>query len=228
LRHAIFTAAGTRGSRHRARSVIRMAQLIVAAGVVGGLLSLLDPIPYVRDVLRNRTRPHRGTWLIWSVLACVALAAQAAQGGGWSLLVLGVQAASTSLILVLSIRRGVGGASTVEIALLVVAAAGLAGWALSSEPVVATLCVLAADLVGAAMMVPKTWQDPWSETLSTFWLTAGAALSGAVAVGALDAALLLYPMYFLLINVITASLILGRRIALGSRTGAAPALTDPA
>ena len=221
-------AVGARGPLRPGQSLTRMANLLATAGVIGGLLSLIDPVPYVRDILRGRTHPHRGTWLIWSVLACVALASQWAQNGGWSLVVLTVQAASTTLILVLSIRRGVGGASAVEVALLVVAGAGVAGWALSSEPVVATLCVLAADLVGAAMMVPKTWRDPWSETLATFWLTAAAATLGAIAVGSLDVSLLLYPVYFTVINLVTASLILVRRLVLTARSEATGALTEPA
>jgi len=196
----------------------RVEDLLVVAGVIGGLLSLADPVPYVRDVLRRRTSPHRGTWLIWSVLACVALASQWAQNGGWSLLMLSLQAASTTLILLLSVRHGVGGASAVEIGLLVIAGAGVAGWMLSSEPVVATACVMVADLVGAAMMVPKTWHDPWSETLSTFWLAAAAAAMGALAVGALDPSLLLYPVYLVVIDGGTASLILVRRKALTARS----------
>ena len=56
-----------------------------------------------------------------------------------------------------------------------------------TEPVIATACVVAADLNGAAMMVPKTLPRSWlRETLATFAL---ASLSGALAagvVGALD------------------------------------------
>ena len=60
-------------------------------------------------------------------------------------------------------------------------------------------------------MVPKTWRDPGSETLSCFAL---AGLSGALAVGAvgaLDVSLLVYPAYFCLVNFAMALLILERR-----------------
>jgi hypothetical protein len=196
--------------------------LPAVAGVVGGLLSSVDPIPYIRDTLRGRTHPHRGTWLIWSVLACVALSAQWAQDGAWSLVVLALQAASMTLILLLSIRRGVGGASAVEVALLVLAGVGVAGWLWSTQPLVAMLCVLAADLIGSLMMLPKTWRDPWSETLSTFWLSALAAALGTVAVGSWAPQLLLYPAYLTVVDVVTASLILGRRRVLTPRRAVRP------
>jgi hypothetical protein len=83
--------------------------------------------------------------------------------------------------------------------------------------VIATTCVVAADLVGAAMMVPKTYRDPSSETLATFGF---ASLSGALAVGAVgvpDPSLLLYPAYYCLANGALAVLIHYRRRQLASQ-----------
>ena len=54
--------------------------------------------------------------------------------------------------------------------MLAVAAGGVVGWLVAGEPVVATACVVAADLIGVAMMLPKTYRDPESETLATFAL----------------------------------------------------------
>jgi hypothetical protein len=98
--------------------------------------------------------------------------------------------------------------------IIAVAGAGVLGWIVLDEPVIATACVVAADLLGAAMMVPKTYRDPHSETLSTFAL---ASVSGALAVGAvgaLEASLLVYPVYFMLVNGALAVFIHQRRRAL--------------
>ena len=67
--------------------------------------------------------------------------------------------------------------------MLAVAAGGVVGWLVADEPIVATACVVAADLIGTAMMLPKTYRDPESETLVTFALAsvAGALAAGAVA-----------------------------------------------
>jgi hypothetical protein len=93
------------------------------------------------------------------------------------------------------------------------AAVGIAGWLASSEPLVATACVILADLAGAALMLPKTWRDPHSETLSTFLLAAAAGCLSATAVGALELNLLLYPAYFAVVNAIIAAVIMLRRRA---------------
>ncbi len=182
-------------------------------GVAAAIVSMLDLVPYVRDTLRHLTRPHRGTWLIWSVLGTTGFASQLADGGTWSLLMVGVETASTVLVFALSLRFGMGGVGAYDLCLTSTAALGVAGWAISSHPVVATTFVVVADAVGVALMIPKTWRDPWSETLSTYSLAGTAGVLSAAAVGAMDVSLLLYPVYFALANGGTAAVIAYRRHA---------------
>jgi hypothetical protein len=191
--------------------------LAALLGVSAGLVGVVDTVPYLRDVLRGSTRPHRGTWLIWSALAVVVCLSQWADGASWSLIMLLTQAVLTTAVFSVAIVRGQGGTTIVELALIAVAGAGVAGWLLSGEPLVATVCVVAADLIAAAMMVPKTYRDPGSETLATFVY---ASIGGALAAGAVGVAdnagatLLLYPIYYCLANGAIAVLIHHRRTVL--------------
>jgi hypothetical protein len=191
-------------------------------GTLAGIISVLDAIPYIRDVLRGATRPHRGTWLIWSSLAIVALLSQLADGAGWSILMVAGQALATGLIFAFSLRRGEGGLSRLDLAMITVAALGVGGWLFLDEPVVATACVVLADTLGVCLMLPKTWRDPSSETRLTYVLASVAGFLSMFAVGALDASLLLYPIYFFLGNGLIAVVITVRARAL------APAAPRPA
>jgi hypothetical protein len=137
-----------------------MTEIAPLLGVLAGVIGVADMIPYVRDTLRGTTRPHRGTWLIWGALAIVVFFSQLADGASWSLIMAATAALLNSLIFALSIRRGVGGVTTVELVMIVVAGGGVVGWLVADEPVVATACVVAADLIGAAMMAPKAYRDP--------------------------------------------------------------------
>ncbi len=112
--------------------------LVALLGIAAVLVAVTDLVPYVRDILRGLTQPHRGTWLIWSTLGVVVLGSQAADGATWSLALVGAQAVTTILVLVLSLRFGVGGASRADLSLIGLAALGVGGWAISSRPVVAT------------------------------------------------------------------------------------------
>jgi hypothetical protein len=127
------------------------------------------------------------------------------------------QAVLTSAVFVLSIRRGEGGLSRADMLMITLAGVGVIGWIVAGEPAIATACVVAADLIGVAMMAPKTYRDPGSETLATFEL---ASLSGALAAGAAgvaDPSLLLYPAYYCLANGAIAGLIYYRRKLIASQ-----------
>ena len=191
-----------------------MTDVAPALGVLAGVVGIADTIPDVGDILRGTTRPHRGTWLIWSVLSIVVCLSQRADGASWSLLMVGTQAVLTSLIFVLAIPRGEGGVSASDAILIAIASGGVIGWIVADEPIVATGCVVAADLIAAAMMVPKTFRDPESETLATFALASLSGMLAAGAVGTPDASLLLYPIYFGLVNGAIAILIHHRRAVL--------------
>jgi hypothetical protein len=188
----------------------------VAAGLAAAALSLIDPLPYLQDVVRGTTRPQRGTWCIWTVLGVTAFLSQWAGGATWSQLMLGRHAARGSQTLQVWVSPGGGGCGPVDVALTSVAAVGVAGWLATSQPLVGTVCVIVADLAAFALMLPKTWRDPGSETLSTFVLAAAAGGLGAVAVGSLRPALLLYPTYYALVNGTTAAVIHLRRTTLAT------------
>jgi hypothetical protein len=187
-----------------------MGAATVVFGVLAGIVSILDAIPYARDVIRRTTRPQRATWFIWSMLAIVALASQLADGATWSIVMVATQAMVTTLVLLLSIRHGEGGLSPLDLTAVAIATLGVLGWFVFSTPVIATACVVFADTLGVALMLPKTWREPSSETFTTFALASAAGLLSALAVASLDASLLLYPVYFFVANGLIASIIVIR------------------
>jgi hypothetical protein len=106
-------------------------------GVLAGLIGALDTIPYLRDVLRGSTRPHRGTWLIWSALAVVVCLSQWADGASWSLIMMLTQAVFTTAVFGVAIFRGQGGVTTTELVLVAGAQRASAGgccWTNPSSP----------------------------------------------------------------------------------------------
>ncbi len=198
-----------------------MIELAPVFGVLAGVVGVVDTVPYVRDILRGSTRPHRGTWLIWGMLAIVVCLSQRADGASWSLVMAGTQAVLTGFIFVLAIRWGEGGVTAADGILIAIAAAGMTGWVVVDEPMVATVCVIVADVIAAAMMVPKVHRDPGSETLVTFALAGAGGALAVGAVGVADASLLAYPIYYCLVNWAMALFIHQRR----SLALAAPAPT---
>jgi hypothetical protein len=183
-------------------------------GVFAGILQLVATAPYVRDIVRGTTKPQRATWAIWATLSFVVLASQWASGATWSLTLTIGQALSCGTVLALSLRHGVGGVTRLELALLGLAGLGVAGWLLIDDPVVATCSVVVADIVAVALMLPKTYRDPGSETLATYAIGVASTLFALAAVGSTAASLLIYPVYILFADGAVAAVILRRRRAL--------------
>jgi hypothetical protein len=189
------------------------SDLLPLLGLSAALVGIADTIPYLRDMLRGTTRPHRGTWLIWSLLSVLVFLSQRADGASWSLVAAGTQVVLNGLILALAACRGVGGLSAGDRVVLAIAAGGAIGWAVADAPFVATTCVVVADVLALAMMVPKTYRDPGSETLATFVLAAVGGALATLAVGSADPALVTYPLYLTVANLGLAILIHQRRVA---------------
>ena len=187
-----------------------------AFGVLAGILQLVATAPYLRDILRGSTKPQRATWMIWTTLSLVVFASQWASGATWSLALTAGQALSCSAVFALAIRRGVGGVSPVELALLGLAALGVVGWQIAGDPTVATCSVVAADLIAVALMLPKTYRQPGSETLATYTIGVVSTLFALVAVDSTAASLLIYPLYILAADAAVAAVIVLRRRALAA------------
>ena len=196
------------------------------AGVLGAGLSLVGSGLYLRDIRRGSTKPHRGSWLVWSVIAVVAALSHGADGGRWSLLVLAGQALTTLAVLVAAIRCGVGWLTPANLVMLAVAALGVLGWITLTDPAAASACAAVADGTGLAALLPKTWADPASETMATYALAGATGLLCILAIQEWDPALLVFPVYFCLGNSGTAAFIGLRRRALRRTTPHRPAMTS--
>jgi len=183
-------------------------------GVLAGILQLVATAPYLRNILRGTTKPQRATWAIWATLSFVVLASQWASGATWSLALTIGQALSCGAVFALSLRRGVGGVTRLELALLGLAALGVAGWLVADDPVVATCSVVVADLIAVGLMLPKTYRHPGSETLATYAIGVISTLFALAAVGSTAPSLLIYPVYILVADAAVVAVILLRRRAL--------------
>lgn len=166
-------------------------------------------IPYVRDILRRTTRPHRVSWFAFALLSSFAAAAQLAGGlAAGALLSLGA-AVGFSVVFVLSLKFGVGGTTTGQQLQILGTVGAVVIWAATDNAVVAVLLVCSIEVVAIVPTVRKAYRDPRTETLST-WVIDGA--SGAVAaVSALSFAAVIYPIHHLLVNgVVVAAVTAGR------------------
>jgi hypothetical protein len=183
----------------------------IILGVLSGILPIIGAYPYIRDVLRGKTKPHRMAEFIWLVLDAIAVASQLAKGATWSVLMPAVSTLELAVGFILSLKYGMGGTSKKDIAALILAGLGLLLWHFTNEPLFALLIVVGIDLIGTSLVVIKTYHHPYTETFSTWFLNFIAGLLAAAAVGRWAFALLIYPLTVALGNGAICLTIVARR-----------------
>lgn len=176
--------------------------------------------PYIRDILRKTTQPHRASWLIWSVLGLIAFFSQYAEGATDSLWMTGAQTLGTVVVLALSLKFGTEGFSALDRISLLAAIFGVVWWYFTRNAVYALLITIAVDVISAGLTAKKAYALPESETMSTWILSATSSVFGTLAVGSFNPVLMVYPFYvFLASSGVILAIIFGRRKAIRSYAG---------
>ncbi|MBI2326451.1 hypothetical protein HYU91_03620 [Candidatus Collierbacteria bacterium] len=181
-------------------------------GYISALLSIFMIFPYVRDILRQKTKPERGSWLIWTILGFIAFFSQLAKGATDSLWLTAGQTIAVLIIVILSIKYGYGGLGKRDVKALIGAGIGLMLWYITNEAALALLIIIIVDGIGTLLTAVKSYKDPESETLTTWIMSGTSGIFGMLAVGNINLILIAYPFYIILANyVIVAAIILGKR-----------------
>jgi hypothetical protein len=169
-------------------------------GIVSGILGFICVFPYIRDILRKKTKPERASWFIWSVLGSIAFFSQLAKGATNSLWMTGIDTLGVLVTFILALKYGSGGLNSRDIKALIVALFGLVIWFFTKEAAYALFIVIIVDSAGAVLTILKAYEDPETETMSTWILSGLAGLVAAFAVGSFNWILLSYPLYIWIAN----------------------------
>ncbi len=199
-------------------------------GVTSAVLGSCAFLLYINDMLRSGARPLRSTWLIWSVLSCMAFFSNVNEGATDSLLFLGVQTGFTTLIFLLSLTFGMGSLfRRGDAHVLALAAMGIALWWMTDNALFALAISIAVSALGGAVTLIKTYFAPGTESTRCWMLSALSSAFGLLAVGGWDPVLMAYPAYLLtLYGGIVLAIVLGqRRLAREEQEDSVPLLLCP-
>jgi hypothetical protein len=181
-------------------------------GLASAMLSIYALVPYIRDTIARRTQPQRASWLIWSVLGCIALVSQIVEGATSSLWFSLFQVGGTITVFLITFQRGSGPLFREgDTKVLGAAAVGLILWSLTDNSVYALGTTIGISMIGGWVTVKKAYLFPETETMSTWGWSLLASALAMLSVGALNWVLLAYPLYlFVLYSAIATAILLGR------------------
>ncbi|CAN5182604.1 hypothetical protein BH09PAT2_BH09PAT2_07920 [soil metagenome] len=189
-----------------------MVEIKNIVGIVAIILTFIGYIPYLRDVISGKTVPHIYSWLLWGLVTTIAFALQFVGNAGIGSFVTLTAASLCFVVLFLSLKKGANKEITViDTIFLILAFIALAIWLFAKEPVLSTILLTLIDLLGFAPTIRKSWNKPYSETLSFYFLN---TIRFALAVFSLHEYTVvtsLYPMTWILGNGLFAAMLLIRQ-----------------
>lgn len=172
----------------------------LALGYLTILLAFISYIPYIRDVLENKTKPHAFSWLIWSVLSAIAFAAQFVKHGGAGAWVTGFTTVACLVIFLLALRKGTRDFPVIDWVCLALAGISLLTWWLMKDPTVSVIIIIITDTLAFIPTFRKSYRNPFEETATLFVIYFFIWILALFALDSYSIATWLYPAYGIVAN----------------------------
>lgn len=137
--------------------------------ILSGLVAIIGAfLPYLRDIFRKKTKPHAYTWLIWTITQGTAVAGLWYGHGGWGAVTLAIGTLFVFLVFLLSLKYGSRNITKSDTIVLIAALLAIVVWWQLHNPLLAVLMVSIIDVLGYVPSFRKSFQEPWTETLSSW------------------------------------------------------------
>lgn len=179
--------------------------------VLSVAVAVASYIPYFKDILRNKTKPHLFSWFIFSITTGIIFALQMQGGagvGGWITLILTFIFLA---IFILSFKHGTKDVKYIDIVFLTLAILAIPIWLVAKQPIISVVLLTTIDMLGFAPTIRKSWNDPRSETLSMYVITLARYIFVIPSLETYNILTLLFPLVWFIANAVLVTVLVYRR-----------------
>mgnify|MGYP000656241884 CR=1 FL=1 len=139
--------------------------------IVAIVLTFVGYVPYIRDTFIGKTKPHIFSWLVWTITTSIIYALQVSAGAGPGSWVTLAVIIVLLIVLLLGLKNGNKNIKKIDIVFLVLALVSIPIWLVVKQPVVSIILLSTIEMIGFLPTIRKSWNDPYSETLSLYIIT---------------------------------------------------------
>jgi hypothetical protein len=153
-------------------------------GLLSVFVNFIGYVPYFKDVLQKRTRPHIFTWLVWCILAGIAFAIQVTNDAGAGSWMMGFTTVATLVIFLLALKNGEKNIVLADWLSLAFAGGALVLWFFTKDPLLSIILITVVDVIGGFFPTfHKSYHKPHEETASLYIMY---VISWALSLAALE------------------------------------------
>ncbi len=139
--------------------------------IIGGIATVLTfvaYIPYYRDILKGKTRPHVYSWSLWGLLTILIVALQIKGGAGPATWVTAAAGLLCIGVVILSLKNGKRDITYSDTITAILSLIAIGFWVIAKQPVISIILVVIADILAFFPTVRKSWNQPHTETVSLY------------------------------------------------------------
>lgn len=180
-------------------------------GIIAVILTFVGYIPYIRDTINGKTRPHIYSWFTWAFVTFIIFALQILGHAGAGAYTTLAAAVLCLAIFILGMRNGHKDITRFDTVTFVISLIATGVWIFAKQPIISTILIVTINTLANLPTIRKSWHDPNSETLFTWEMGAVRNLLGLLALSSYSILTWLYPVTNLLINIIESTILIVRR-----------------
>ncbi len=185
-------------------------------GISGTLLAIYAIIPYIADIKKGNTKPHKMAQILFMIIAGISFFGQLQEGATASLYLTAYFFFIPFIILYLSRNTKIGSVTKSDMVTLLMCLLVLVIWAITDSPALAIVLITSVNFVGKVLVMKKVYKFPDSELQLTWNLAIIASLLTVLSVGELNWILILTPLHNA-VTVAIISLIITKRRKIGTQ-----------
>lgn len=146
-------------------------EIKIAASAIATIIGLVAYVPYLIDMFRGKNKPHLYTWISIFLVTSVVAYIQLIGGAGVGAIPTISGVAIDAVILFYCFRFGTKDVVFTDKICLTISILGVIVYAiLSSRPVISLAIVTSAEIISFIPTFRKTRNDPYSESLPSYYL----------------------------------------------------------
>lgn len=132
-------------------------------GALSAILVVASYLPYINCIIKQKTKPHIFTWIIWSLLTSVAFTVQIVKDAGAGSWYMGVTCILCIIVMLLSIKNGEKTATRSDWCSFIAALCAMPLWYFTKDPTASVILISVTDALGFYPTFRKSWHKPYEE-----------------------------------------------------------------
>lgn len=188
-------------------------------GIIAICLTFIGYVPYLRDTIKQKTKPHIFSWFIWGLIAVMSFGIQFQGGAGPGAFVTLAAAIICFVICIIALLhiKTNQNIKKIDVIFFVLSIISLILWLVVKQPLYSIIILASVDLFGFLPTIRKSWNKPFEETLSSYIINTFRFGLAILALSSYSVVVSLYPIVCIFANAFISLYLIIRRKQIGQR-----------